>query len=497
MNTNIKKILALVLVVVLTASITLGVTLALLTDETEIKHNVFTAGKVKVELTETVDGDTYGGVTSDANGGNYNLVAPGDDLTKEVKVANTGNIPAYVAVTVTMNNADKINAAIDDFYEAQGYSAEKIQAIYNHVFENWGLNYTKTDRNGLPAGMSLTISGSDMPAHTLQVDSVKTIDEYWLTYTQNWFGHDDADTVIPFDGYYTEGMEAYELKWTYYLYMEPGEESVLFTGINVPDYFVNEQMAMFDGLEIDIQGAAIQAENFADAKAAFTALRGEQKGTNTTVIPVSDPKDLVAMTKSGENVQMTKDMTVPAEESNAYGKTGLNVFGGVLDGNGKTLSVPASNGTWDSAVNITAGTIKNVTIDKGFRGIFVNHNNAVTGPVILENVIIDGPVYTISCDQGTNSGLVATNSTFNGWTSYAATIGDVKFTDCSFGEGSGYAYCRPFAPTTFVGCDFEAGYVMEARAAVTFENCTLDGQPLTAANLGTLVISGIANATVK
>lgn len=110
---------------------------------------------------------------------------------------------------------------------------------------------------------------------------------------------------------------------------------------------------------------------------------------------------------------------------------------------------------------------------------------------------IDGTVYTISCDQGTNKGLEATNSTFNGWTSYAATIGDVKFVNCKFGEGQGYAFCRPYAPTEFVGCAFAAGFELDARAAVTFENCTIGGVALTAENLATLVISNIANATVK
>ena len=131
------------------------------------------------------------------------------------------------------------------------------------------------------------------------------------------------------------------------------------------------------------------------------------------------------------------------------------------------------------------------------RGIFVNHNSTESSKVYLENVIVDGSVYTISCDQGTNNGLEATDSTFNGWTSYAATIGDVKFTACSFGKGQGYAYCRPYAPTTFVGCDFAEGYKIDARAAVTFENCTIGGVALTAENLATLVTSNIANAMVK
>lgn len=131
------------------------------------------------------------------------------------------------------------------------------------------------------------------------------------------------------------------------------------------------------------------------------------------------------------------------------------------------------------------------------RGIFVNHNSSNASKVYLENVVIDGTVYTISCDQGTNKGLEATNSTLNGWTSYAGTIGDVLFTNCYFGEGQGYAFCRPYAPTAFVGCEFEAGYEIDPRAAVTFENCTLNGVALTADNLSTLVTSNIANATVK
>ena len=111
-------------------------------------------------------------------------------------------------------------------------------------------------------------------------------------------------------------------------------------------------------------------------------------------------------------------------------------------------------------------------------------------------MIIDGTTYTISCDQGTNNGLEATNSTFKGWTSYAATLGNAKFTNCYFGKGNGYAYCRPYAPTEFVGCEFEAGLTLDPRADVTFENCTFGGVALTDANLGELV-TNTAKATIK
>ena len=208
--------------------------------------------------------------------------------------------------------------------------------------------------------------------------------------------------------------------------------------------------------------------------------------------------DLSEALANGENVALLNDIAVAKADagSNGYGATGISQLnGGVIDGNGNDISVNAW-GTWDSAINTTGGTIKNINVTGGMRGIFVNHNSTNNSKVILENVTIDGTVYTISCDQGTNQGLEAYNSTFNGWTSYAATIGAVKFDGCSFGEGQGYAYCRPYAATEFVNCDFAAGYAIDNVAAVTFENCTFGGVSLTAANLADLV-SKPANATLK
>ena len=229
-----------------------------------------------------------------------------------------------------------------------------------------------------------------------------------------------------------------------------------------------------------------------------------EKGSRYYV--VADEIDAVAETVTdlsealakGNDVLLANDIAVAKADagSNGYGATGISqTNGGVIDGNGNDISVNAWE-TWDSAINTTGGTIKNINVTGGMRGIFVNHNSTNNSKVILENVTIDGTVYTISCDQGTNQGLEAYNSTFNGWTSYAATIGAVKFDGCSFGEGQGYAYCRPYAVTEFVSCDFAAGYAIDNVAAVTFENCTFGGVALTAANLADLV-SKPANATLK
>jgi hypothetical protein len=217
---------------------------------------------------------------------------------------------------------------------------------------------------------------------------------------------------------------------------------------------------------------------------------------------VGDADELVEALENSEDVILSDDVKInPAAMSNAYGTTGINVKNGqTIDGAGNTLDIKGAGGTWDSGICTTGGLIKDITFTGSFRGIFINHNSTYSEKVILKNVIIEGTTYTISCDQGLNQGLEAYNSTFNGWTSYAKTLGDAKFVDCSFGEGNGYAYCRPYAPTVFVGCDFEAGFEIDPCAPITFENCTVGGVALTAANVGTLCqpyYGDMANVTVK
>ena len=192
---------------------------------------------------------------------------------------------------------------------------------------------------------------------------------------------------------------------------------------------------------------------------------------------VATADELVAALEANEGVFFLNDIKIdPANMSNAYGKTGINVKNGqTIDGNGHTLNIKGAGGTWDSGINTTGGVIKNITVTGSFRGIFINHTSTYSEKVVLEYVTIggNGTVYTISCDQGLYQGIEATNCTFNGWTSFAKTAGEAKFVNCSFGEGSGYKYCRPYSNTEFVGCTFCPGYAVDqTQAIVTFTDCT-------------------------
>ena len=213
----------------------------------------------------------------------------------------------------------------------------------------------------------------------------------------------------------------------------------------------------------------------------YEALKNQQ-GDKYYVVPTTDADvvvttadELVAALEADEGVYFLNDIKIdPANMSNAYGKTGINVKNGqTIDGGGHTLNIQGAGGTWDSGINTTGGLIKNLTVTGSFRGIFINHTSTHSEKVVLDNVTITGTVYTISCDQGLNQGIEATGCTFNGWTSFAKTAGEAKFVNCYFGEGNGYKYCRPYSNTEFVNCTFCPGYAVdETQATVTFTNCT-------------------------
>lgn len=213
---------------------------------------------------------------------------------------------------------------------------------------------------------------------------------------------------------------------------------------------------------------------------------------------VSNADELVEALEAKKDVVFTQDIKIdPANMSNAYGTTGINVkYGQTIDGAGFTLDIQGAGGTWDSGINTTGGLIKDLTVTGSFRGIFINHTSDYSETVVLENVTTDGTTYTISCDQGLYQGLEAYGCTFNGWTSFAATVGSAYFENCYFGEGSGYAFCRPYAPTEFVGCEFEAGFGLNPVAKVSFENCKLADEALTIANIATLS-DNLANVKVN
>ena len=487
-----KKFISLLLVVVLTASLAVSGTLAYLQDE-DSDVNVMTLGNVYIEQHE------------------YERVVKEDG-------------------TFATDTIDGVTS-----YELKDFTQGKPllpSAINTTTWEGWDWDTTPVRMTQVDSYGSMQVfkSASNAQDKFVVVENTGKTDAYVRTIVAIEIGSADGSLIgtsyhgtwakteigkITIDGnnymlleYVYEGGKLSDGSWRHQYGILPAGDTAYpnFSQVYIMSAATNEDMVALDGngngtLDILVLSQAVQADGFADAETALNAGFGDITTTShpwVDTVLASDADGMIEALENGKDVVLTDDVKIdPAGMSNAYGTTGINVKNGqTIDGGGNTLDIKGAGGTWDSGINTTGGLIKDLTVTGSFRGIFINHNSTHFERVVLENVIIDGTTYTISCDQGKNQGLTATNSTFNGWTSYAATLGDAKFVNCKFGEGNGYAFCRPYAPTEFVGCDFEAGYTLDPRAAVTFEDCTIGGVALTADNLDTLM-TDTTKATVK
>lgn len=224
-------------------------------------------------------------------------------------------------------------------------------------------------------------------------------------------------------------------------------------------------------------------------------IAGFHHGSKPTTV-VNSGAGLKDALGNGEDVVLTEDVVVEATDKSPYGNTvGYTQTGGTIDAGGNEIAATGGDSTY--TLLTYGGNILNATIYSGERGIVLY---APTEDVILHNVIIDGPGYAINTAEHPTEevALIVSNSTLNGWTSYAG-IARASFTSCSFGENSSkywqnYGYdqdydrlIRPYVTTTFTDCEFEKGFYIDLSALgsgekITLTNCVCDGVVLTADN---------------
>ena len=200
----------------------------------------------------------------------------------------------------------------------------------------------------------------------------------------------------------------------------------------------------------------------------------------------------------GKNVNLANDLTITQTDMSTapYGnKMALSHNGGVFNGNDKHISVTAGGDNY--VVMTNGGTIKNLNIDRGFRGIVVMYPNQ---DLYVDNVKIgvgDKVCYTINTAEGDSThSLYISNSELNGWCSIGSTVKDVTFTNCKFGQGTYYTDVRgrlvkPYVNAVFDGCDFCSKCYIDLSAfvgtKVIVKNCSVNGVKITAENWASLV----------
>ena len=190
--------------------------------------------------------------------------------------------------------------------------------------------------------------------------------------------------------------------------------------------------------------------------------------------PVSTADELVATLAAGEGVYLLNDITIAATKG-GYDKAGiLQNKAQTIDGGGHTLTVTGAGATWDCAIYTNGGTIRNLIVKGAMRGIFTAGQSS---DLHIDNVEFKNVIYTFNSDgkmPANPFGVYVSNSKVNGWTSHSNMHTEVVYTNCSFGEGSGYKYCRPYGKTEFVNCTFCAGYNVDKSMTndITFTGCT-------------------------
>lgn len=268
----------------------------------------------------------------------------------------------------------------------------------------------------------------------------------------------------------------------------------------------NEDMAAIDGngngtLDILVVSQAVQTAGFADAKTALDTAFGkatvanvqEWFGDEKIPVVVSDAAELNAVIAAGGSAVLSEDVKMEAATTAPYGnKYGVALNGGVLDGNGNELEIECYGD--DYGIMTTGGTVKNLTIKEGCRAVMIMN---ATEDIILDNVNIggDGVLYAINTGETGPNGsagidLIVTNSTIKGWTSYGDAIESASFTNVSFGQGTYYnniygRVLKPYVNTTLTDCSFIEHMNLDLSALkeghkVTIENCTVNGQAVTA-----------------
>ena len=192
--------------------------------------------------------------------------------------------------------------------------------------------------------------------------------------------------------------------------------------------------------------------------------------------PVSTADELVATLAAGKGVYFMNDITVAATKG-GYDKAGiLQNKAQTIDGAGHTLKVTGAGATWSCAIYTNGGVIRNLTVAGAMRGIFTAGQST---DLHIENVEFKNVIYTFNSDgkmPANPFGVYVSNSKVNGWTSHSDMHTEVVYTNCSFGEGSGYKYCRPYGKTAFVNCTFCAGYSIDKSKTteLTFTDCTFE-----------------------
>ena len=418
-----KKSLLLVLSFALVAVVSVTSTLAYLSAQ-DNEANVFTAGKVDIELVEqqrNADGTALEEfkqgkellpLVGSAQGAKdkFGLPKAANYVDKIVTVENTGKNDAWVRVLVgfptaldAAKEADmKLHWNVGNYFHADGtYTEGSAEVAYNWT------------AGALP--YVVTVEGIEYNV-------------YSFTYnTKLAAGQATVDPAII--GFYLDSRVNYDAD----------------LGVYTIDYGTGpEKIENFDGnVVIPVVAQAVQYDGFeTSAAAAFEA-----------AFPAN--ADNVKAWLEGTKVEVARPTS-----------GAVRPFGVLAEGKNVVIN----------GVTVIDGS----DADTNLRALYTGDGKKITGNLTVKDSYLDG-TYAMNVIGDDTGVLVVENTDLRGWVSYDGFT-TATFTNVTFGANSNpgiYNVVRPYSTIVFKDCEFNGTEFyfdkLPADATVTFENCTMNG----------------------
>ena len=447
-------------------------------------------GKVFVGETVTKNGGewTYTNTQYWAPGHTYYFAALSnyENAVVDVTGANTFGL-GNIKFTVTDGADDLLYAAAGPIAApaATATSVDPVQLAFNHMLSKVKFTFTNGFTNELA---TIDVKNIEMVVPAT-ADINVNVENWWST--NCWANYTGTETVAFGDACAKTAIGVSQECDDERIILPAGKEQTYTVTFDVVLY-QGDKVAYEGTKTVEINGVALEigkAYNFtAELNASnITADGNELLPIEFTVVEVKDWVQAGEQTGVIEGAVKNQTLMTNVEATETVN------LAGTLDGAGHTIS--AVEGV-DYVIANTArlieatapSTISNLVIDGkghysgkfGIRGIYT----IGTGDIKIENVEIVNCTYAINAN---NEGkLTVVNSTLQGWNSYGATT-ENHFENVKFIDGEFHNF-RPYNNTVCINCDFGAGVVIDlsqmvAGATIKFVNCTVNGQPLTAAAL--------------
>ena len=213
--------------------------------------------------------------------------------------------------------------------------------------------------------------------------------------------------------------------------------------------------------------------------------------------PITTEELLAAALEENGRVIIAGDMTVTK---------GVLVNDNFVEGGGYTLTAPVYDEediNTSAALFITKGTIENVTIKGGYRGIGTTSEHRASGEIRIKNVDLDGENCGLYIGHGTSQGPLYVDNSNLGSQTVFNKVTSAQFTNCTFqwNESGSKGNLTAYTDVTISNCRFENlvqadGTVKKYTIAfgsnvdgftMTLENCYVGDTLITQDNISTLL----------